>query len=163
MKFTRGEDYLDTLQIGKRQRLEIISSGSLFIGSHTRSSVLIDRGFSGEEAGELLKKLESGKIGKKFIINFSFNVNRIHMEKGDYILFRFYIKEENLKGKDYNISHGEFIYEHDNKIYNIPEQIELVDDLWFSFKPWNIKHLSCEIRKASRKYKKVRRYRTSSY
>ena len=151
MKFTRSEDPLDTLKIGKRQALEIVSSGRLIIGSHKSSSRLVERGFCTGNTGELLKRLETGKIGKKFIINFCHNVDRIKMERGDNIRFVFNIKPEHRKGGHEGLTCGEFIYEHDDKIYIIPEEIELVDDLWFSFKIWNIKRLSCELRKIGRR------------
>ena len=153
MSFTRNGDPLDTLKIGKRQMLEIVSSGTLIIGSHKSSLRLVERGFcTGKGVEELLKRLETGKIGKKFIINLCHNVDRHKMEQGDHIRFHFNIKPENRKGEDAWRYSGEFIYEHDDKIYNIPEEIELVDDLWFSFKPWNVKRLSCELRKAKVRY-----------
>jgi len=164
MAFIRNGDPLESLKIGRRANLDIVSwievdllkkeygsydSNGCFNGT---SSVLITwNGVPSEHASKFLSQLETGFIGKKFIMKYFWNVDRHKLEKADHIHFSFGIKPENrINEEPYGRHCGELVWEHDNKIYNIPEVIKLENDLFWNMRPWNIKHLRCELRKIKR-------------
>lgn len=154
MTFIRHQEPLDSLHIGKRVNLPIVSSVNFeLIDDSLWEKSLIRRNLSSEKTGELLGRLETGKIGKKFIFEFFYNIDRIKLEKAKKVEMEFLIKAENVKNDLYGLTYGEFVYEHDDRIYNIPEEVELVDDLFWGSKFWGFSTLGHEIRKARNRFR----------
>lgn len=146
MQFERKDNKLESIGIGKTKLLYKISyiqitflqsdlgrwRDGIFLGnSIIRGSFTISDEYRGPI---LLEKLEQIELSRKWLRRF-FNLTQAQIEEVDHIGVFFGINPENKRENGpTGLSYGEFIYEHDKKIYNIPEKHILLDDLFINFR-----------------------------